>query len=84
MATSNQFTIPRAQPVTENGMALPPAMGSAIGINFESAGGTDVAATGDFISSDTEVNPVIDWGLPEECTWPAVSVRGELSKASSN
>jgi hypothetical protein len=54
-----QFGIPRAQPVTEQGMALPPPMGSAIGINFQPTGFNTAAVTGDFVLTAQEVNPVI-------------------------
>lgn len=54
-----QFGIPRAQPVTEQGMALPPPMGSAIGINFQPTGTNTAAITGDFVLTAQEVNPVI-------------------------
>ncbi len=54
-----QFGIPRAQPVTEQGTALPPPMGSAIGINFQPTGFNTAAITGDFVLTAQEVNPVI-------------------------
>lgn len=54
-----QFGIPRAQPVKEQGMALPPPMGSAIAINFQSTGPSTAAITGDFVLAASEVNPVI-------------------------
>jgi hypothetical protein len=53
------FSIPRAEPVTEAGMVVPEAMGSAIAINFQSTGGGKVATTGDFVLIAKEVNPVI-------------------------
>jgi hypothetical protein len=53
------FSIPRAAPVTEGGMVVPEAMGSAIAINFQSTGGNKVATTGDFVLVAAEVNPVI-------------------------
>ena len=55
-----QFGIPRAKPVTEDGMALPPPMGAAIGINFQSTGLNTAAITGDFVLISREVNPVIE------------------------
>lgn len=55
-----QFGIPRAKPVTEDGMALPPPMGAAIGINFQSTGLNTAAITGDFVLISSEVNPVIE------------------------
>ncbi|MER9874502.1 DUF1259 domain-containing protein [Mesorhizobium sp. M0195] len=54
-----QFTIPRAEPVEENGMEVPASMGSAIAINFQSTGGGKAAITGDFVLTAKEVNPVI-------------------------
>ncbi len=54
-----QFGIPRARPVTDQGMALPPPMGAAIGINFQSTGFKTAAITGDFVLLSSEVNPVI-------------------------
>ena len=54
-----QFGIPRAQPVTDQGMALPGAMGAAIAINFQPTGFDTAAITGDFVLLATEVNPVI-------------------------
>ena len=55
-----QFGIPRAKPVKEDGMTLPPPMGAAIGINFQSTGLNTAAITGDFVLISSEVNPVID------------------------
>lgn len=54
-----QFAIPRAQPVTEHGMALPAAMGAANAINFQPTGFDTAAITGDFVLSAQEVNAVI-------------------------
>jgi Domain of Unknown Function (DUF1259) len=54
-----QFSIPRAQPVSENGMAIPPSMGTATALNFQPTGGDKAAVTGDFVLLGTEVNPVI-------------------------
>jgi len=54
-----QFGIPRAQPVTERGMALPGPMGAANAINFQPTGFTTAAITGDFVLAAEEVNPVI-------------------------
>ena len=44
-----QFSIPRAEPTTEDGMDVPEAMGSAIAINFQPTGGGKAAITGDFV-----------------------------------
>ncbi len=54
-----QFGIPRAEPVTDGGMVVPPAMGSAIAINFQPTGGGKAAITGDFVLVAKEVNPVL-------------------------
>lgn len=54
-----QFGIPRAQPVTDQGMALPGAMGAANAINFQPTGFNTAAITGDFVLLASEVNPVI-------------------------
>src|SRR5262249_23061281 len=40
------------------GVALPPSMGMATAINFQSAGAGKVAATGDFVMVADEVNRV--------------------------
>ena len=34
-----QFSVPRKEPITEDGMPVPPAMGTAIAINFQPTGG---------------------------------------------
>jgi hypothetical protein len=54
-----QFNVPRRDPVTEHGMAIPTAMGSANGINFQPTGGGKAAITGDFVITGDEVNPMI-------------------------
>jgi biotin operon repressor len=54
-----QFSIPRAEPTKDEGMDVPEAMGSAIGINFQPMGGGKAAITGDFVLASKEVNPVI-------------------------
>jgi biotin operon repressor len=54
-----QYGIPRAEKITDGGMAVPPALGSAIGINFQPTGGGKAAITGDFVLTAKEVNPVI-------------------------
>src|SRR6266446_10415191 len=53
-----QFSIPRAEPVTDGGMEIPAAMGSANAINFQATGGGKAAITGDFVLIAKEVNPV--------------------------
>jgi hypothetical protein len=54
-----QFNIPRAEAITEAGMAIPPALGTAIAINFQPTGGGKAAITGDFVLLGKEVNPVL-------------------------
>jgi hypothetical protein len=54
-----QFGIPRAESITEDGMAIPPSMGTAIAINFQPTGGGKAAITGDFVLLGNEVNPVL-------------------------
>ena len=54
-----QVSVPRAEPITEHGMQLPPSMGLATAINFQPTGGGKAAITGDFVLTATEVNPVI-------------------------
>jgi len=54
-----QFTVPRAEKIMEHGMEIPPAMGTATGINFQPTGGGKAAVSGDFVLLAAEVNPVI-------------------------
>ena len=54
-----QFSVPRKDAITENGMSVPPAMGTAIAINFQPTGGGKAAITGDFVVTAEEVNPMI-------------------------
>ena len=53
-----QVTVPRAEPITENGMPLLPAMGVVTVLNFQAGSDGKAAITGDFVLIDTEVNPV--------------------------
>ena len=55
------ISIPRRDPVQENGMEITPAapMGAATGINFQSTDGGKAAITGDFVLAAGEGNPVI-------------------------
>jgi hypothetical protein len=52
------ISIPRPEKIMMMGVELPPAMGMATALNFQSAGNGKVAATGDFVMIDDEVNPV--------------------------
>jgi hypothetical protein len=54
-----QIGVPRAEAIKEGGMDVPPAMGSAITINFQPTGGGKAATTGDFVLTAQEVNPVL-------------------------
>jgi hypothetical protein len=54
-----QFSVPRAEAISEGGMPVPPAMGTAIAINFEPTGGGKAAITGDFVLLGNEVNAVL-------------------------
>jgi len=54
-----QFSIARTEKITDDGMEVPPSMGVATAINFQSTGGGRAAITGDFVLLAAEVNPVI-------------------------
>lgn len=54
-----QVSIPRAESVTEGGMAVPPSMGTATALNFQPTGGGKAAITGDFVLLGAEVNPIL-------------------------
>lgn len=53
-----QVSVPRAEPITDQGMELLPAMGVATAINIEPTGAGTAAITGDFVLTAGEVNPV--------------------------
>jgi uncharacterized protein DUF1259 len=53
-----QVTVPRAEPITEMGMPLLPAMGVVTVLNFQPTGEGKAAITGDFVLVDREVNAV--------------------------
>jgi hypothetical protein len=53
-----QFGVPRAESIQDGGMDVPPSMGMANAINFETVE-SRVATTGDFVLVADEVNPVI-------------------------
>ncbi len=54
-----QFSVPRAEKITDEGMEIPPSMGTANAINFQPTGQGRAAITGDFVLIASEVNPVI-------------------------
>ena len=51
-------SVPRPEKITVHGVELPPSMGMATAMNFQAAGDGKVAATGDFVMIDEEVNSV--------------------------
>ena len=53
-----QVSVPRPEPITMEGVTLPPSMGMATALNFQQAGEGKVAATGDFVMTRDEVNAV--------------------------
>src|SRR5262245_10017474 len=53
-----QVTVPRAEPITEMGRPLLPAMGVTTVMNFQPLADGKAAITGDFVLLDKEVNPV--------------------------
>jgi hypothetical protein len=54
-----QVGVPRAEHITDGGMAIPNSMGVATALNFQPTGGGKAAITGDFVLVAKEVNPVI-------------------------
>ena len=53
-----QVTVPRAEAITEMGVALLPAMGVVTVLNFQPTSDGKAAITGDFVLVDKEVNAV--------------------------
>jgi len=54
-----QYSVPRAEKITDGGMTVPNSLGVAAGINFQPTGSGKAAITGDFVMVGKEVNPVI-------------------------
>jgi len=54
-----QVSVPRAERIVDMGHEMPPSMGVATAINFQSTGGGKAAITGDFVLLGSEVNPVL-------------------------
>jgi hypothetical protein len=54
------FSIPRAEPVTVDGMQIPASAGVATVMNFQPTGGGKAAINGDFVMTADEVDPVIE------------------------
>ena len=54
-----QYSLPRDEEIVAHGMPIPPALGTAIAINFQPTGSGKAAITGDFVLIGSEVNPVL-------------------------
>ncbi len=54
-----QVSVPRAEKIMDQGMAVPPSMGTATSLNFQPTGQGRAAITGDFVLLPNEVNPVL-------------------------
>lgn len=54
-----QVGVPRAEAITDSGMAIPATMGVATALNFQPTGSGKAAITGDFVLVANEVNPVM-------------------------
>src|SRR5262245_27933201 len=54
-----QFSVPRKDAISDTGVPVPPAMGTATVINFQPTGGGKAAITGDFVITADEANPLI-------------------------
>jgi hypothetical protein len=54
-----KFSIPRSETIMDEGMPVPPGMGTATAINLEMTG-KKAATTGDFVLLAGEVNPVVE------------------------
>lgn len=54
-----KISFPRPEQIKENGMVIPPSMGTSTAINFQPTSGEKAAITGDFVLTAEEVNPVI-------------------------
>ena len=53
------YGVARSDEITTNGMVVAPAAGVAEAINFQAADSEQVATTGDFVLTASEVNPVL-------------------------
>jgi hypothetical protein len=54
-----QYSLPRAEQIVDHGIPIPPALGTAIAINFQPMESGKAAITGDFVLIGTEVSPVL-------------------------
>lgn len=66
------FSIPRQEIITEEGMEVPPFMGMATAINFQKANKGQMATTGDFVLLADEVASVVDTLVKHGITVTAV------------
>src|SRR5258708_21824340 len=55
-----QIGVPRAEAITDSGMAVPSSMGVAPALNFQPTGNAKAAITGEFVLLGTQVNPDIN------------------------
>ncbi len=54
-----QVSVPRPEKIMDEGMEVPPSMGTATALNFQPTGNGRAAITGDFVLLAEEVNPVL-------------------------
>ena len=54
-----QVSVPRSEKIMDEGMEVPPSMGTATSLNFQPTGNGRAAITGDFVLLAKEVNPVL-------------------------
>lgn len=54
-----QVSVPRSEKIMDQGMEVPPSMGTATTLNFQPTGNGRAAITGDFVLLPNEVNPVL-------------------------
>jgi hypothetical protein len=54
-----QISVPRAQKIMDEGMEVPPSMGTSTALNFQPTGNGRAAITGVFVLLPDEVNPVL-------------------------
>jgi hypothetical protein len=54
-----QYIVPRAENLTDNGVAVPVSMGMGTVLNFQPLGDGRAATTGDFVLTADEVDPVL-------------------------
>jgi hypothetical protein len=54
-----QIGVPRSEKIMDEGMEVPPSMGTSTALNFQPTGKGHAAITGDFVLLANEVNPVL-------------------------